>query len=106
MCGTAQPLSKTLNLLRRLSPADAQDDERRLHKQELERLAELEHRTSGYQRISVETFVLDGADLAAKAAKLSLNGAFVREGNLAVLYADARSAMMASQGLHTSSRTS
>ena len=66
-------------------------------KEELERKAELEERTSGYQRISVETFLLDGRQLAAEAAKVSISGAYVSEGNLNVLYADVRAAMMATQ---------
>ena len=67
-------------------------------KRVVEREAELEERTSGYQRISVETFLLDGGDLAAKAAKVSISGVYVREGNLSVLYADRDSAMMAARG--------
>jgi hypothetical protein len=72
-------------------------------KRSVEREAELEERTSGYQRISVETFLLDGGDLAAKAAKVSISGTYIREGNLSVLYADRRTAMMAARGLHQQS---
>jgi uncharacterized protein YecT (DUF1311 family) len=43
----------------------------------------------GYQHISLETFLLDGKDLAAREAKVSLSGVLVREGNVDVLYADA-----------------
>ena len=67
-------------------------------KRVVEREAELEERTSGYQRISIETFLLDGGDLTATAAKVSISGVYVREGNLSVLYADRGSAMMASRG--------
>jgi hypothetical protein len=45
-------------------------------------------RKRGYERISVQTFALDGKDLAAKAAKVSLAGIYVREGNVDVLYSD------------------
>ena len=51
----------------------------------------------GYQRISVETFVLDGRDLAARAAKVSISGAYVREGFLEALYADTRAIIMATR---------
>jgi hypothetical protein len=58
-------------------------------------------RTRGYQSITVETFVLDGRDLASKATKVSLSGVYIRQGNLDVLYADVQAAMIAnSQGLH------
>jgi len=67
-------------------------------KRSVEREAELEERTSGYQRMSIETFLLDGGDLAAKAAKVSISGAYIREGNLSVLYADRGTAMKATRG--------
>jgi hypothetical protein len=44
----------------------------------------------GYRRISFETFLLDGKDLATRTAKVSLNGAYTREGNVDVLYPDMR----------------
>jgi hypothetical protein len=68
--------------------------------QRLERQAELDKRTSGYQRISVETFVLDGKDLATRSAKVSLSGTYIREGNLGVLYANQRAVMIAGAGMH------
>jgi hypothetical protein len=50
----------------------------------------------GYQRISVESFVLDGRDLAASEAKVSLSGsAYFGEGNIGVLYADRRAFILA-----------
>jgi hypothetical protein len=52
---------------------------------------------AAYRRISVETFVLDGKDLASNAAKVSLGGVYIREGNLDVLYADMRALMMVTQ---------
>jgi hypothetical protein len=52
-------------------------------------------RTHGYRHISVETFVLDGKDLAARAAKVSLSGAYLREGNVEVLYDDSRAVILA-----------
>jgi hypothetical protein len=56
---------------------------------------------SEYQPISVETFVLDGRDLASKATKVSLGGVYIRQGNLDVLYANVQAAMIAnSRGLH------
>ena len=58
-------------------------------------------RTRGYQPTSIETFVLDGRNLASKGAKVSLNGVYMREGNLDILYADVRAAMLDTrQGLH------
>ena len=81
--------------------SEAQQKQRQqelVKKRELERAAELEERTRGYQRISIETFLLDGGDLAAEAAKVSISGAYIREGNLSVLvYADMRAAIMAAR---------
>jgi hypothetical protein len=58
-------------------------------------------RAGGYQSISVEAFVLDGKDLATSAAKVSLSGVYIRQGNLDVLYANVQAAMIAnSRGLH------
>ena len=58
-------------------------------------------RTQGYQSITVESFVLDGRDLASKATKVSLGGVYIRRGNLDVLYANVQAAMIAnSRGLH------
>jgi hypothetical protein len=58
-------------------------------------------RAGGYQSISVEAFVLDGKDLATSAAKVSLRGVYIRQGNLDVLYANVQAAMIAnSRGLH------
>jgi hypothetical protein len=85
------------------SRSDSQEKAREkelTEKQALEQQAELKVRTSGYQTISVETFILDGGDLAAKAAKVSLSGTYIHEGNLHILYADMRTAMMATRGAH------
>lgn len=57
-------------------------------------------RARGYESITVETFVLDGRDLASKAAKVSLSAVYVREGKLEVLYADTRAVMMAQERLY------
>jgi hypothetical protein len=45
-------------------------------------------RERGYRPISIETFVLDGKDMAAHSAKVSLRGAYMQEGNTALLFAD------------------
>jgi hypothetical protein len=42
----------------------------------------------GYRRISLETFLLDGRDLAAQSAKVSLRGAYFSEGNIGLLFTD------------------
>jgi hypothetical protein len=42
----------------------------------------------GYRRISLETFLLDGRDLAARAAKVSLKGAYFPEENIGLLFTD------------------
>jgi hypothetical protein len=51
--------------------------------------------THGYQHISFETFLLDGKSLAAKAAKVSLSGAYLREGNVDFLYVNQTDIVMA-----------
>jgi TPR repeat protein len=43
----------------------------------------------GYQTISIETFVLDGRELASKAAMVSISGTYIRRGNLDFLYVNA-----------------
>jgi hypothetical protein len=63
--------------------------------QQKERDQEAADEARGYQSITVETFVLDGKDLASKGAKVSLIGVFTREGNLDFLYADRRAVLMA-----------
>jgi hypothetical protein len=74
---------------------DAQRRAQRLHQQaELDKAAADEAR--GYKRITIETFVLDAKELAAKAAQVSLGGVYIREGNIDFLYADTRAVMMAS----------
>jgi len=45
-------------------------------------------RERGYRRISLETFVLDGKDLSARAAKVSLRGSYLQHGNIEYLFAD------------------
>jgi uncharacterized protein YecT (DUF1311 family) len=52
-------------------------------------------RDRGYQRVSVDSFALDGRDLAAREAKVSLSGAYISDGNVGVLYADTRAIIMA-----------
>jgi hypothetical protein len=50
--------------------------------------------------ITVETFALDGRDLAAKEREVTLTGVYLRENNLEHLYSDIRAAMLATrQGL-------
>jgi hypothetical protein len=60
------------------------------HKQEQEK-------KEGYQRISVEAFALDGRDLAAKAAKLSISGAYLGSDSISFLFSDARSVILATR---------
>jgi hypothetical protein len=52
-------------------------------------------RGQGYPRISVESFVLDGRELAAREAKVSLIGSYISDGSVGVLYVDARAIIMA-----------
>jgi hypothetical protein len=73
---------------------DEQEEEAR-RQQQLEDQA----RAGGYQKTSVETFVLDGRDLAARGSKVSLAGNYLREGNLEVLYADTRAVLMRTHGV-------
>jgi hypothetical protein len=54
-------------------------------------------RTRGYQRISVETFVLDSKELAGSAAKVSVSGAYLGEGNVGFLYVDTRAVIIATK---------
>jgi peptidoglycan hydrolase-like protein with peptidoglycan-binding domain len=68
--------------------AQQQEQER-----QAKRYADLE--ASGYRRVSVETFLLDGRELASDHAKVALEGVYAREGNLDVIYASRRALMMA-----------
>jgi flagellar biosynthesis GTPase FlhF len=83
------------------SAITAQQSERQ---QQLAQMQELDRQADisklGYQSISVESFVLDGRDLAARTAKLAITGVYIREGNLDVLYADMRALMMTRQGVN------
>lgn len=54
-------------------------------------------RNQGYQRISVETFALDGKELAAKAAKVSISGAYLGGGNISLLFNDTRAVILATR---------
>jgi hypothetical protein len=63
--------------------------------QQEERDQEAADEARGYQSITVETFVLDGKDLASEAAKVTLSGIFTREGNLDFLYANRGAVLMA-----------
>jgi len=45
-------------------------------------------RERGYRRISIESFVLDGKAMAGRSAKVSLHGAYLQEGNTALLFTD------------------
>jgi hypothetical protein len=47
--------------------------------------------------ITVETFVLDGRDLATIEREVTLTGVYLREGNFDDLYTDTRAVMMATQ---------
>ena len=49
-------------------------------KQEFDRQAALD-KSNGYQGVSVEGFALDGKELAAKRAKLAINGYYIRVGD-------------------------
>ena len=60
------------------------------HKQEQEK-------KEGYQRISVETFALDGKELATKAAKLSISGMYLGSESSSFLFSDARSVILGNQ---------
>ena len=60
------------------------------HKQEQEK-------KEGYQHISVEAFALDGKDLAAKAAKISISGAYLGSDGISFLFSDARSVILATR---------
>ena len=51
----------------------------------------------GYQRITVEAFVLDGKELAAKSAKVSLSGSYVGQNDNGFLFADTRAVIMATK---------
>jgi hypothetical protein len=51
----------------------------------------------GYQRISVEAFLLDGKDLATKSAKISLSGAYLGDDNISFLFSNARSVILATK---------
>lgn len=53
---------------------------------------------SGYRHVTIDSFVLDGKDLAAENAKLAISGAYLREGNLDNLYANRPAAYRDSQG--------
>jgi hypothetical protein len=57
----------------------------RAEKQEQQREEALAEQ--GYTQMSIKDFLLDGKDLAARGAKVALQGAYAREGNLDVLYA-------------------
>jgi hypothetical protein len=76
---------------------ELQQQEARQREQEQRRLREAEvrrreaeqaeqDRARGYQTISIETFVLDSRELASKAAKVAIRGAYIRKGNLDFLY--------------------
>lgn len=49
----------------------------------------------GYQRISVEAFVLDGEELAAKGAKVSVNGSYLGTESVGMLFGDTRAVIIA-----------
>jgi hypothetical protein len=74
-----------------------QQEARKTHMQRQREQFADQSRAGGYEGISIETFVLDGNDLAEKAAKIMIQGVYVREGNLDVLYADAQAIFMAKQ---------
>jgi len=54
-------------------------------------------RERGYEPISVETFVLDSKELAAKAAKVSVSGAYLGQNNIGFVYVDTRAVIMATK---------
>ena len=60
------------------------------------RRQEQEHH-EGYQHISVETFTLDGRELAAKAAKVSISGMYLGSDSSSFLFSDARSVILATR---------
>jgi hypothetical protein len=86
--------------LRQLREAAAAQQRQR--QQDVAQTEEAERRADllsyGYETIPLQTFELEGANLAAKAAKLAFRGAYVREGNLDMLYTVTPTAGMASGG--------
>jgi hypothetical protein len=56
-----------------------------------------DEKARGYQRISLETFLLDGKDLAARAAKVSLQGAYLQEGNIGMFFTNQVAIMKVTQ---------
>ena len=58
----------------------------------------------GYALTSIGDFLLDGKDLAAREAKVALQGTYTREGNLDVLYASRKDLMMSRYNRNTQLR--
>jgi hypothetical protein len=93
-----QEAEQKLKQLREATAAQQTQQQRDLAQtQQSERQTDLLRR--GYDTISVQNFELDGADLAGRTAKLAVSGAYVREGNLDVLYTDTQAAGMAYGGV-------
>ncbi len=65
-------------------------------KQEFDRQAALD-KSNGYQGVSVEGFALDGKELAAKRAKLAINGYYIRVGDSDFLYVNKLAVGMATR---------
>lgn len=51
----------------------------------------------GYQQITVETFELDGKDLAAASARVSVSGSLMSDGGVSVLFANRQAAILATK---------
>lgn len=52
---------------------------------------------AGYQRISVETFALDGKELAGRAAKISISGVYLGDDHTSFIFSDARAVILATR---------
>jgi hypothetical protein len=86
-----QQMQESIGQDKRRHQAEAED------KMQRQREQEAADEARGYPHITVETFMLDGKDLASVGAKAAIAGAYVREGNLDNLYADRRALFMARQ---------
>jgi hypothetical protein len=64
----------------------AAEEERKKRDDAIAAEAIREEKARGYQRISLETFLLDGRELAARSAKISLRGSYLRDGNIELLF--------------------
>jgi hypothetical protein len=54
-------------------------------------------RNQGYQRISIETFALDGKEFANKGAKVSMTGMYIGSDTISLLFSDTRAVILATR---------